>query len=181
MLRALLLALALACASAFNVAAVRSAQPALALNARQAAVVMKGKSEKELRAEAIAKAKAELAKAEAERAAALAEKEAALKAMKKGPELPKFEAPKIELPKLSLPSVSVPKLSAPSVGAPKLSAKSPKLDLENPAVKALVGGAAVGLAPAAAIIGLRSFLDVRSTRAHEHTTARLSASLLSSR
>merc|ERR1719478_42061 len=111
------------------------------------------KDPKQLRAEAIAKAKAELAAAEAERAAALAEKEAALKAMKKGPELPKLEVPKIELPKISLPSVGVP-----SVKAPTLTSKTPTLDTSNPAVQGLIGGAALGLAPAIALIGLRSFL-----------------------
>ena len=170
MFRFLLIALCLVCASAFNVgagaAALRSAQPVVSISMKAAAAPPK--TEKELRAEAIAKAKAELAAAEAERAAALAEKDAALAALKKSKKAPEFKAPEFKapaLPKFSMPSM--PKgSSAPSSG-------TSKLDTSNPAVQALAAGAAVGLLPAAAIISLRSFLaSVRSrarcSRADSH-------------
>lgn len=162
MLRILVVALCLACASAFNVvgtAALRSAQPTLAVSMKAAAAP---KSEKELRAEAIAKARAELAAAEAERAAALAEKEAALAALKKKGSAPARKAPEFKAPSFSVPSISLPKFSMPSGGSSTPGANA-AVDLSNPAVKALVAGAAVGLAPAGAIISLRSFLDVSST------------------
>lgn len=117
-----------------------------------------------MRLEAIARAKAELAAAEAEKEAALAEKQAAIRAARgSGPSLPKFEAPKISLPKfdapkVSAPSISLPKLSLPS--SPTLSPKDPSkvLNQDNPAVKGLVAGAAVGALPAIAIISLRQWL-----------------------
>lgn len=171
MLRILVVALCLACASAFNVvgaAALRSAQPTLAVSMKAAAAP---KSEKELRAEAIAKARAELAAAEAERAAALAEKEAALAALKKKGSAPARKAPEFKAPSFSVPSISLPKFSMPSGGSSTPGANA-AVDLSNPAVKALVAGAAVGLAPAGAIISLRSFLDVSSTLEKSASTCR---------
>ena len=132
MLRVLLLAVAFAIAASLQVAAVHPS----AGGARSALVTMKAsapkKSEKELRLEAIAKAKAELAAAEAERTAALAEKEAALKGMKGG----------LSLPEVSFPKIELPSFSAPSVKAPSLTVKDPKgiLNTDNPAVKGLAAG-----------------------------------------
>ena len=163
MFRFLLLALCLVCASAFNVgvgtAALHIAQPTLAVSMKAAAAP---KSEKELRAEAIARAKAELVAAEAERAAALAEKEAALAAVKKTKKAPEFKAPEFKAPEVSLPKFSMPSGSS--------SSGSSKLDTSNPAVRALAAGAAVGLAPAAAIIGLRQFLASVRSRARYNRT-----------
>ena len=110
-------------------------------------------SEAEQRELAIAEAKAALEAAKAEKAAALAERDAALKALGKGPSKPKKEkAPKKESAPLKLPSFKLPSVSMPK-GEVKASGASSDLPLQ-----ALVGGAAVGLVPAAALISVRSFL-----------------------
>jgi len=166
-MRAVLLLAIVALSGAFQVA-VPAMRPSVA--AASSSVVMKAKeppkTEKELRLEAIAKAKAELAAAQAEKEAALAEKASAIKASKAAPALPSIELPKISLPKVEAPSLSLPSVSLPT-GLPSLPSGLPslpstgapaKIDLENPAVKGLVAGVAVGALPGVAIISLRQWL-----------------------
>jgi len=158
----LLCALAIGSASAFSISPVGacSSQQHRRASACMAAAA-KPLSEKEAREAVAAKARAELEAARAELEAARAEREAALKALeesKKVRKAPEPKAPKapVKAPEFKLPSVSMPKMSAPSTSAtaPSGGAFSPT----NPAVQGLLGGLAVGLLPAGAIVSLRSFL-----------------------